>query len=68
MAKQETAPVELGNLDGKTNATPGGSTTYTIVVSNSSPSTATNVPVIDPLPADVTLAGSQSGTRPSTSA
>ncbi|MBI1917059.1 MAG: DUF11 domain-containing protein [Planctomycetes bacterium] len=52
----ERRPVELDNLDGKTNATRDGSATYTIVVSNSGPSTATNVTVSDPLPADVTSA------------
>jgi uncharacterized repeat protein (TIGR03803 family) len=35
-------------------ATPGGSVTYTVVVSNAGPSTASNVSVLDPLPTGVT--------------
>src|ERR1051326_8990540 len=46
--------VSVTKDDGVTSAVPGTSTTYTIVVSNSGPSTATNVAVSDPLPAGVT--------------
>jgi uncharacterized repeat protein (TIGR01451 family) len=41
--------------DGATTYTPGGSGTYTIVVTNAGPSTANNVSVNDPFPAGVTL-------------
>src|SRR5439155_1061998 len=46
--------VSVTKADGVTSVVPGTSTTYTIVVSNSGPSTATNVSVSDPLPAGVT--------------
>jgi uncharacterized repeat protein (TIGR01451 family) len=42
--------------DGQTTAVPGTSTTYTIVVSNAGPSTATSAALSDPLPAGVTSA------------
>lgn len=42
--------------DGNTTYTPGGTGTYTIVVTNAGPSTANNVSVDDPFPAGVTLA------------
>src|SRR5207249_4667838 len=46
--------VGVTKSDGVTSVVPGTSTTYTIVVTNSGPSTATNVAVSDPLPAGVT--------------
>jgi uncharacterized repeat protein (TIGR01451 family) len=46
--------VAVTNTDGVTGAVPGNSTTYTITVSNTGPSTATNVAVDDPIPAGVT--------------
>src|SRR5205823_3737583 len=46
--------VSVSKDDGVTSVVPGTSTTYTVVVSNSGPSTATNVAVSDPLPAGVT--------------
>src|SRR5262249_19659058 len=45
--------VSVTKTDGVSTAVPGSSTTYTIVVSNNGPSTATNVAVSDPLPARV---------------
>src|SRR5205814_305050 len=50
----QLADVSVTKTDGVTSVVPGGSTTYTIVVSNSGPSTATNVSVSDVLPAGVT--------------
>jgi len=41
--------------DGSATYTPGGTATYTIVVTNAGPSDALNVTVSDPLPAGVTL-------------
>jgi uncharacterized repeat protein (TIGR01451 family) len=51
-----TPQVDVGvtKTDGTTSAVPGLSTTYTIVVANAGPSTATNVAVSDPLPVGVT--------------
>src|SRR5207253_600140 len=46
--------VSVTKSDGVTSVVPGTSTTYTIVVTNAGPSTATNVAVSDPLPAGVT--------------
>jgi uncharacterized repeat protein (TIGR01451 family) len=46
--------VGVTKSDGVTSVVPGTTTTYTIVVSNGGPSTATNVAVSDPLPAGVT--------------
>src|SRR5207249_11680451 len=46
--------VGVTKSDGVTSVVPGTSTTYTIVVTNAGPSTATNVAVSDPLPAGVT--------------
>jgi uncharacterized repeat protein (TIGR01451 family) len=46
--------VAVTKTDGVTSVVPGQSTTYTIVVSNTGPSTATNVAVSDPLPAGIT--------------
>jgi len=50
------ADVSITNSDNAGTAAPGGSTTYTIVVSNSGPSTATALSVNDPLPTGVTSA------------
>src|SRR5207248_3117424 len=46
--------VRVTKTDGVTSVVPGTTTTYTIVVSNGGPSTATSVSVSDPLPAGVT--------------
>jgi uncharacterized repeat protein (TIGR01451 family)/CSLREA domain-containing protein len=43
--------VSITKTNGTTSSTPGGSTTYTIVASNSGPSTATGVTVADTFPA-----------------
>ena len=43
--------------DGSTSYTPGGTATYTIVVTNAGPSAANAISVDDPLPPGVTLAG-----------
>ena len=50
------ADLAITKTDGKTSAVPGGSTTYTIVVSNAGPSAVTGASVADPLPAGVTSA------------
>jgi CSLREA domain-containing protein len=53
-----TVSDNVGGTSGPTattgTATPGGSVTYTVVVSNAGPSTASNVLVTDPLPTGVT--------------
>ncbi|MDB5311282.1 MAG: sdrD 1, partial [Gemmataceae bacterium] len=46
--------LSITKTDGTLTFTPGTSTTYTIVVSNSGPSTAVNAPVSDILPASIT--------------
>src|SRR5204862_6104758 len=43
--------VSVSKTDGVSSVVPGTSTTYTIVVTNTGPSTATSVAVSDPLPA-----------------
>src|SRR5207302_295411 len=48
--------VGVSKTDGVTTAVPGTKTTYTIVETNTVPSTATNIAVSDPLPAGVTSA------------
>jgi uncharacterized repeat protein (TIGR01451 family) len=48
--------LSLTKTDGQSTAVPGTSTTYTIVVSNAGPSTATGAALADPLPAGVTAA------------
>ena len=50
------ADLAITNTDGVVTVVPGGSTTYTIVVSNTGPSTAIAAAVTDPLPAGVTAA------------
>ena len=44
----------ITKTDGTTTYTPGGSTTYTIVVSNNGPVAVTGAPVVDNLPAAIT--------------
>jgi CSLREA domain-containing protein/uncharacterized repeat protein (TIGR01451 family) len=46
-----SSDVAITKTNGSTSSTPGGSTTYTIVASNSGPSTATGVTVADTFPA-----------------
>src|SRR5262249_19716271 len=46
----------LTKTDGQTTAVPGGSTTYTLVVSNAGPSAAIGAALSDPLPAGVSAA------------
>src|SRR5436309_1195384 len=58
----QTFDVGVTKTDGSVTAVPGLSTTYTIVVTNTGPSTATNVTVSDPLPAGV-IAASWSGSN-----
>jgi uncharacterized repeat protein (TIGR01451 family) len=56
--------LSITKTDGKTSAVPGTSDTYTIVVSNSGPSTATGATVADTIPATltgVTWTATQSG-------
>ena len=48
------ADIAVTKTDGDTSATPGLTTTYTIVVSNNGPSTAAGVTVDDPLPTGAT--------------
>src|SRR5262249_38731975 len=50
------ADLAITKTDGRASAVPGGSTTYTIVVSNAGPSAVTGARVSDPLPAGVTAA------------
>jgi uncharacterized repeat protein (TIGR01451 family) len=50
------ADLAITKTDGITNAVPGTSNTYTIVVSNNGPSAVTGASVSDPLPAGVTVA------------
>ncbi len=49
------AVLTVSKTDGSATYTPGGSATYTIVVSNAGPSDTTSTTVSDPLPAGVTL-------------
>ncbi len=49
-----SADLAITKTDGVTTATPGGSTTYTIVASNAGPSTATSATVADTFPASLT--------------
>jgi uncharacterized repeat protein (TIGR01451 family) len=48
------ADIGVTKTDGTATATPGGSTTYTVVVANAGPSAAAGVTVSDPVPAGVT--------------
>ena len=50
------ADVGVTKVDGATTATPGSTTTYTIVVSNAGPTPSGNIAVSDPLPVGVTSA------------
>ena len=50
------ADLSITNDDGATAAVPGGTTLYTITVTNNGPSTATAATVTDPLPAGTTTA------------
>ncbi len=50
------ADLAITKTDGKLLYTPGGTNTYTIVVSNNGPSNAANNTVSDPLPAGITTA------------
>ncbi len=49
--------IAVTKSDGSATYTPGGTATYTIVVSNSGPTSALSLTVTDPLPAGVTLKG-----------
>src|SRR5207244_7378868 len=49
------ANLALAKSDGSTTYTPGGTATYSITVTNSGPSNATNVTVTDNLPSGMTL-------------
>lgn len=51
----------VSKTDNKTNANPGDILTYTIVVTNTSAVNATNVPVVDTLPADLTFVSASNG-------
>ena len=55
VAGPATADVEITKTTGSTTATPGGTVTYTITVTNAGPSPATNIVVSDDLPAGLTL-------------
>jgi uncharacterized repeat protein (TIGR01451 family) len=48
------ADLSITKTDGVATAVPGGSTTYTVTVSNAGPSAVTAAPVTDPLPAAAT--------------
>ena len=52
----QIADLSITKTDGVTTYTPGGTTTYTIVVSNLGPSNVVNAPVTDSLPAAITSA------------
>ena len=54
------ANLALAKTDGGTTYTPGGTATYSIIVTNSGPSNADNVSVTDNLPAGMTIAGAPS--------
>jgi len=66
----EEADLVITKTDGQTTVTPGGSTTYTIVVSNNGPSGVTDAFVSDTFPANLTCtytsagAGGASGNTP----
>ena len=56
-ARAAFAALGISKTDGSATYTPGGTATYTIVVTNAGPSNAASVTVSDPLPAGVTLNG-----------
>jgi len=63
-----TADLSITKTDGVTNATPGGSVTYTITASNAGPSNITGATLADTLPASLTgtwtAVGAGGGTAP----
>ena len=54
-ARTAVAALAVTKTDGSATYTPGGTATYTVVVTNAGPSNAASVTVTDPLPAGVTL-------------
>ncbi len=55
-ARAAQALLNVTKTDGTTTYTPGGSATYTVVVTNAGPSDALNTTIADPLPTGVILA------------
>jgi uncharacterized repeat protein (TIGR01451 family) len=56
------ADLSITKDDGMTEAVPGNNVTYTIVVTNNGPSTATNVEITDVLPNDINFVSASQGT------
>ena len=54
-ARAAVAALAVTKTDGSATYTPGGTATYTVVVTNAGPSNANSVTLSDPLPAGVTL-------------